>query len=39
VKEDVGRYAEKAGLYVMTQTDKGGVALLNRDDFESKEFS
>jgi len=39
VKEDVGRYAEKAGLYVMTQTDEGGAALLNRDDFEPKEFS
>ena len=39
VKEDVGRYAENAGLYVMTQTDEGGAALLNRDDFEPKEFS
>ena len=39
VKEDVGRYAEKAGLYVMTQTDEGGAALLNRDDFKPKEFS
>jgi hypothetical protein len=39
VKEDVGRYAEKAGLYVMTQTDEGGAAILNRDDFEPKEFS
>jgi len=39
VKEDVRRYAEKAGLYVMTQTDEGGAALLNRDDFEPKEFS
>jgi len=38
VKEDVGRYAEKAGLYVMTQTDEGGAALLNRDDFKPKEF-
>jgi len=39
VKEDVGRYAENAGLYVMTQTDESGAALLNRDDFEPKEFS
>jgi len=39
VKEDVGRYAEKAGLYVMTQTDEGGAALLNRADFKPKEFS
>jgi hypothetical protein len=38
VKADVGKYAEKAGLYVMTQTDEGGAALLNRDDFEPKEF-
>jgi hypothetical protein len=39
MKEDVGRYAEKAGLYVLTQKDEGGAALLNRDDFEAKEFS
>jgi hypothetical protein len=39
VKEDVGRYAEKAGLYVLTQTDEGGAVLLNRDDFQPKEFS
>ena len=39
VKDDVGRYAEKAGLYVLTQTDDGGAALLNRKDFKPKEFS
>jgi hypothetical protein len=39
VKEDVGRYAEKAGLYVLTQTDEGGAVLLSRDDFQPKEFS
>jgi vacuolar-type H+-ATPase subunit I/STV1 len=30
VKDDVGRYAEKAGLYVLTQSSDGGAALLNR---------
>jgi len=39
VKDDVGRYAEKAGLYVLTQTSEGGAALLNRDDFKAREFN
>ena len=39
VKDDVGRYAEKAGLYVLTQTSEGGAALLNRDDFTAREFN
>lgn len=39
VKDDVGRYAEHAGLYVMTQTDEGGAALLNREGFKAKEFN
>jgi hypothetical protein len=39
VKDDVGRYAEKAGLYVLTQTDEGGATLLNREDFQPKAFS
>jgi len=39
VKDDVGRYAEKAGLFVLTQTDDGGAALLNRKGFKPKEFS
>lgn len=39
VKDDVGRYAEKAGLYVLTQTDEGGAALLNREGFEPRAFS
>ena len=39
VKDDVGRYAEKAGLFVLTQTSDGGAALLNRKDFRPKEFS
>jgi len=39
VKDDVGRYAEKAGLYVLTQTSDGGAALLNRKGFRPKEFA
>jgi hypothetical protein len=39
VKDDVGRYAEKAGLFVLAQTDDGGAALLNRKGFRPKEFS
>ena len=39
VKDDVGRYAQKAGLYVLTQTSEGGAALANRKNFRPKEFS
>ena len=39
VKDDVGRYAEKAGLYVLTQTDEGGAALMNREGFEPRTFN
>jgi len=39
VKDDVGRYAEKEGLYVLTQTSEGGAALINRKTFRAKEFS
>jgi hypothetical protein len=39
VKDDVGRYAEKAGLFVLTQTSEGGATLLNRKDFKAKEFN
>jgi hypothetical protein len=39
VKDDVGRYAEKADLYVLTPTDEGGATLLNREDFEPRAFS
>jgi len=39
VKDDVGRYAEKSGLFVLTQTSDGGAALMNRKDFRPKEFS
>jgi hypothetical protein len=38
VKDDVGRYAEKAGLYVLTQTSEGGAALANSKNFKAKEF-
>ncbi|MFH0728838.1 MAG: hypothetical protein V2B19_21195 [Pseudomonadota bacterium] len=39
VRDDVGRYAEKAGLFVLTQTSDGGAALLNRKGFKPKEFA
>ena len=39
VKDAVSRYAEKAGLYVLTQTSEGGAALVNRKNFRAKEFS
>ena len=39
VKDDVGRYAEKAGLFVLTQTQDGGAALMNQKGFKPKEFS
>jgi len=39
VKDDVGRYAEKNGLFVLTQTCEGGAALMNRKDFRPKEFT
>jgi hypothetical protein len=38
VKDDVGRYAERAGLFVLTQTSEGGATLLNRKGFKAKEF-
>ncbi len=38
VNDDVSRYAEKAGLYVLTQTSEGGAALVNRKNFRAKEF-
>jgi len=39
VKDDVSRYAEKAGLYVLTQSIEGGAALVNRKNFQAKEFN
>ena len=38
-EDDVGRYAEKSGLFVLTQTSDGGAALMNRKNFRPKEFS
>jgi len=38
VKDDIGRYAEKAGLFVLTQANDGGAALLNKKGFKPKEF-
>ena len=39
VKDDVGRYAEKAGLFVLKQTSDGGAAIFNRKGFRPKEFA
>jgi len=39
VKDEVGRYAEKSGLYVLTQTSDGGASLINRKGFQAKDFS
>jgi len=36
--DGVGRYAEKKGLYVMTQNGEGGAMLVNRTNFTAKEF-
>ena len=33
VKDEVGRYAEKSGLYVLTQTSDGGASLINQKNF------
>jgi len=38
VKDDVGRYAEKRGLFVLTQTDEGGAAIINKEKFKPKVF-
>jgi len=38
VDDGVGRYAEKKGLYVMTQNGEGGAMLVNRKNFTAKEF-
>ena len=39
MKDDVSRYAEKVGLYVLTQTREDGAALTNRKNFRAKEFN
>ncbi len=38
VKDDVGRHAQKAGLYVLTQNSEGGASLFNSDDFKPRVF-
>ncbi len=38
VKDDVGRYAEKAGLFVLTQASDGSATLSNRKTFRPKKF-
>jgi len=38
VKDDVARYAEKKGLFVLTQTDEGGATILNKEKFKPKVF-
>jgi hypothetical protein len=38
VKDDVGRYAEEAGLFVLTQSSDGGASLFNKKGFRPKEF-
>ena len=39
VKDEVGRYAEKSGLYVLTQTSDGGASLINQKNFKARDFS
>ena len=36
--DSVSRYAEKKGLYVLTQNGEGGAMLVNRQNFRAKEF-
>ena len=36
VKEEVARYAERKGLFVLTQTDDGGAAFINKKRFKPK---
>ncbi len=38
VQDSVGRYAERAGLFVLTQSIDGGAALMNRKNFKPREF-
>ena len=38
VKDEVGRYAENLGLFVLTQSSEGGASLFNRKGFRPKEF-
>jgi len=38
MQDSISRYAEKKGLYVMTQNGEGGAMLINRENFMAKEF-
>ncbi len=38
MKDEVGRYAEDLGLFVLTQSSDGGATLFNRKGFKPKEF-
>jgi len=38
VKDEVGRYAEDSGLYVLTQNSEGGAVLFNKQGFKPKVF-
>jgi len=38
VKDDVARYAERKGLFVLTQTDEGGATILNKEKFKPRVF-
>ncbi len=38
MQDDVGRYAEKKGLFVLTQSGDGAM-LVNRQNFKDREFS
>jgi len=39
MKDEVARYAEDAGLYVLTQSVDGGAAIFNKKDFNAKIFN
>ncbi len=38
LKDEVGKHAQKVGLYVLTQNNEGGASLFNKDDFKPKAF-
>jgi len=38
MQDAISRYAEKKGLYVLTQNGEGGAMLVNRKNFRAKEF-
>ncbi len=38
MKDEVARYAEDAGLYVLTQAGDGGAEIVNKKDFQAKNF-